>query len=54
MRLTDCLIDKSIGVLFNIEDHITLPVDRNPEPGYNTLLLRLIPGDLLSACRVAL
>ena len=27
-------------------------VDRNPEPGYDTLFLRLIPwpGDLLSAC----
>ena len=25
-------------------------LDRNPGPGYNTLLLRLIPGDLLSAC----
>ena len=26
-------------------------LDRNPGPGYDTLLLRLIPGDLLSACR---
>ena len=26
-----------------------IPLDRNPEPGYDTLLLRLIP-DLLSAC----
>ena len=25
-------------------------LDRNPGPGYDTLLLRLIPGDLLSAC----
>ena len=25
-------------------------IDRNPGPGYDTLLLRLIPGDLLSAC----
>ena len=25
-------------------------VDRNPGPGYNTLLLQLIPRDLLSAC----
>ena len=24
-------------------------VDRNPGPGYDTLLLRMIPGDLLSA-----
>ena len=27
-----------------------VPLDRNPGAGYNTLLLRLIPGDLLSAC----
>ena len=25
-------------------------LDRNPEPRYDTLLLQLIPGDLLSAC----
>ena len=25
-------------------------LDRNPGPGYDTLLLRMIPGDLLSAC----
>ena len=25
-------------------------LDRNPGQGYNTLLLRLVPGDLLSAC----
>ena len=30
------------------EGHVAL--DRNPRPGYDTLLLRLIPGDLLSAC----
>ena len=34
--------------LFGIEGHVAL--DRNPGPGYNTLLLWLIPGDLLSAC----
>ena len=28
--------------------HVAL--DRNPWPGYNTLLLRLIPGDLYRAC----
>ena len=33
---------------FGSEGHAAL--DRNPGPGYNTLLLRLIPGDLLSAC----
>ena len=38
----------SIRVLFGSEGHVAL--DRNPGPGYNTLLLRLIPGDLLSAC----
>ena len=31
-----------------MEGHVAL--DRNPGPGYNTLLLRLIPEDLLSAC----
>ena len=34
--------------LFSSEGHVAL--DRNQGPGYNTLLLRLIPGDLLSAC----
>ena len=29
------------------EGHVAL--DRNPGPGYDTLLLRMIPGDLLSA-----
>ena len=33
---------------FGSEDHVAL--DRNPGPGYDTLLLRMIPGDLLSAC----
>ena len=32
---------------FGSEGHVEL--DRNPGPGYDTLLLRLIPGDLLSA-----
>ena len=35
-------------MLFGIEGHATL--DINPELGYNALLLRLIPADLLSAC----
>ena len=33
---------------FGSEGHLAL--DRNPGSGYDTLLLRLIPGDLLSAC----
>ena len=33
---------------FGSEGHVAL--DRNPGPGYDTLLLRLIPGDYLSAC----
>ena len=33
---------------FGIKGHVAL--DRNPGPVYNTLLLRLIPGDPLSAC----
>ena len=32
---------------FGSEGHVAL--DRNPVPGYDTLLLRMIPGDLLSA-----
>ena len=32
---------------FSSEGHVVL--DRNPGPGYDTLLLRMIPGDLLSA-----
>ena len=32
---------------FGNEDHVVL--DRNSGTGYATLLLRLIPGDLLSA-----
>ena len=32
---------------FGSECHVAL--DRNPGPGYGTLLLRMIPGDLLSA-----
>ena len=34
-------------VLFASEGHVAL--DRNPGTGYDTLLLRMIPGDLLSA-----
>ena len=37
----------SIIVLFGSEGHVAL--DRNLGPGYDTLLLRMIPGDLLSA-----
>ena len=43
-----CLIDQSIIVLFWQQVHVAL--DRNLGPGYNTLLLRMILGDLLSAC----
>ena len=35
-------------MFFCVECHVAL--DKNPVKGYNTLLLRLIPGDLLSAC----
>ena len=34
--------------LFGSKGHVAL--DRNPGPGYNTLLLRMIQEDLLSAC----
>ena len=33
---------------FGIEGHVAL--DRNPGPGYNILLLQLIPGDFNKAC----
>ena len=35
-------------MLFRQQGHVA--IDRNPGPGYNTLLLRMIPGDILSAC----
>ena len=34
--------------IFGSKSHVTL--DRNPGPGYNDLPLRIILGDLLSAC----
>ena len=37
-----------IRFFFGSEGRVTL--DRNPGPGYYTILLRLIQGDLLSAC----
>ena len=35
-------------MLFGSEGHVAL--DRYPGPEYDTLLLRMIPGDLLSEC----
>ena len=35
------------ALIFGSEGHVAL--DRNPRPGYDTLLLRMIPGDLLNA-----
>ena len=40
------IIINPLNCFFGIEGHVTL--DRNHEPGYNTLLLRLILGDHLS------
>ena len=37
----------SLLCFFGSKGHVAL--DRNPGPGYDTLLLRMIPGDLLSA-----
>ena len=37
-----------LSCFFGSEGHVAL--DRNPEPGYITVLLRLIPRDLLCAC----
>ena len=45
IRLIHFLAAKAI---FSSEGHVAL--DRNLGAGYNTLLLLLIPGDLLSAC----
>ena len=39
---------KPLQCFLDSEGHVAL--DRNPGPGYVTLLLRLIPGDLLSTC----
>ena len=39
---------KPLECFFDSEGHEALGI--NPGPGYDTLLLRLIPGDLLSAC----
>ena len=38
---------KPLSCFFGSEGHVAL--DRNPGTGYDTLLLRMIPGDLLSA-----
>ena len=35
---------------FSATEAINVALDKNPGPGYDTLLLRLIPGNLLSAC----
>ena len=47
IRLIDWLI-YPLECFFGSECHDAL--DRNPGPGYNTLLLRLITGDRLGAC----
>ena len=50
-RVTIWQVDWLINPLecsLGIEDHVAL--DRNPGPGYNTLLLQLIPGYIFSAC----
>ena len=46
--LPDRLIDWSLIVLFGSEGHVALNIISGP--GYNTLLLRLIPGDLSNTC----
>ena len=46
-RLINWLLNP-LECLFSIEGYVAL--DRNPEPEYDTLLLRLIRGDLYSAC----
>ena len=47
MDLVLCLMNyHDYNAFFNID----VSLDRNPGLGYNSLLLQLIPGDLLSAC----
>ena len=45
---------KLIGLIhysaFSAAKAMYVALDRNQGPGYDTLLLRMIPGDLLSAC----
>ena len=42
------VIDRLIDVFWGVDGHSA--IDRNPGPGYNTLLLQLIPWDLYNAC----
>ena len=48
MHVIKIVINPLECCFFGIEGHVKL--DRNPGQGYDTLLLLLIPGDLLSAC----
>ena len=48
LEIADELIDYFINVAFGSDGHVAL--DRNLEPEYNTLLLRLIPVERISAC----
>ena len=48
MRSLTKLIGNPLLCFFGSEGQVAL--DRNLGPGYDTLLLRLIPGDILSAC----
>ena len=43
-----CMMINPLECFFSINGHVAL--DRNPGPAYNTLILRLIPRDLLNAC----
>ena len=49
-KITCCYLISyyAILILHSALGHVAL--DRNTGPGYNTLLLRMIPGDILSAC----
>ena len=49
-KYTDWLIDQLIhySAIFSIQGYVAL--DRNPGSGYDTLLLRLIPGNLYCVC----
>ena len=48
MNVTYIYLINLLQCFFGIECHVSL--DKNPKPGFNTLLLRLIPVGISSAC----
>ena len=53
MYVCECVrtCEREFGIIhYSAFSAAKIALDRNQGPGYDTLLLRLIPGDLLSAC----